>query len=419
MNLKINTYELFKVKATIKNCENSLNDAKSKISSIVIPADFSEAGTLKAISGKITKLESQTDWLVRDVEVIINNFDVAEMLNKLSSENLLWEKVKDLLGEKTEKRILDSDSFFKSMKTYGIDQHCTQPNYQNFLAFLAERQKTIKYMQKFYKMSKKDAVKTLNLMEGRSRNMEGLCTYSAMSNAIAQHYKNNPKQFAKDFGYPLLTNYGAPYGTKKKIINEFLMVDLFINTNPKLFKKNKKGETRLNEDLIYKDWVKKGEKADTWDKYYIDSYAYNTDEEITSFLQKRTGKKDISVKCKVTAFANNSKYTSVNNKSSIKFGEEVDTPEYIKNEQKDILRSEKDEGKQILLSIHPKKGKTVPMLSKDNRIEECDEGHMIYVTEVLDNGVWVSSWGKRYYISYDNITSNCDYFEFYELQFND
>lgn len=415
MSLKINTYELFKVKDMIKKCENSLNDAKSKISSIVIPSDFPEAETLKVIFGKITNLESQTDWLVRDVEAIINNFDVAEMLNKLLSNNLLWKKAEDLLGEKTEKNILYSDLFFKSTKTYGIDQHCTQPNNLHFPAVLAERQKTIEYMQKFYKMSKKDAAKTLNLMEGKSSNSVGLCTYSAMSNAIAQHYKNNPKQFAKDFGYPLLTNYG----TKKKTINEFLMVDLFINTNQKLFRKNKKGETRLNEDLIYMDWVEKGYKVATWDKYYIDRHADNSDKEITSFLQKRTGRKDISVKCIENTFQNNIKYINDNNNNSaIIYDDRVEMSKYLKNKQKDILKSEKDEGKEILLDIHPKKGKAVLMIGKD-RISECGGGHMMYVTEVLDKGVWVSSWGEKYYITYDSIINNCKSFSFYNFEFND
>ena len=218
-----------------------------------------------------------------------------------------------------------------------------------------------------------DATKTLDAI-----NTTGVCSYANIANVIIDRYKNVPDLFERDFGFPLYIELGG-----NRILNtEELLVDMYtrINSNEfggRLFK-IEDGKLSIND--------------------------LNPDNQI--YLSGGYGVKEYEL----------SKYLYQKNpKLMPRFTVEKFTPNDLSLSPEDItskIAKAMQEGKQISLGIYQTKNAEFKFVDENNIVRETtntwDEGggHAVFVTGLNNNGVIVSSWGKKLLIPFEDFNNN-------------
>jgi len=240
--------------------------------------------------------------------------------------------------------------------------------------------------------SREDSEIVLNAM-----NSNGLCTNAALCNAIFYEFSNSPEEFEKVFGYPMfITDKDG-----NKLLNSAeLLLDLYVVLNDQ---ENNvvKGSFLLNGNSINRDCL----------NYTINILG------------------DVVYKISENTLATTPGYLY---NDALKFFFDEKNLQYSRDGKtscsKEEIQQIMEEGKSIMLKIPniiDSGGATSFVL--DNMgysypsvdlYGECGEGHAVSITGVTDDGVIVSSWGRKYKIAYETMNISGIVFEITDIGVN-
>ena len=271
------------------------------------------------------------------------------------------------------------------MGKYGVDQGILEElindpkRYNEFLNTLTRK----------YNMSYQDAVRTCELL-----NSIGACSYASLANTIFVTYLNNPEQFEKDFGFSMYVKDG----NGNFILNDAeLLADLYIFYN----KRSNGGtifEDSLNQTTINQQNIDFSSNEFRSQEYTSKgNYGWNTSK-INQYLNSKLNNKvfdfigSIGPETYSAYFGENDKIVSNENE--------------IKSEvQQAMIR-----GNNVQLLIFPDANRPMTLHGMNGNSDViCDGGHAMYVTRADEDQVIVSSWGKEFYITYQDLNNSKDY----------
>lgn len=227
-----------------------------------------------------------------------------------------------------------------------------------------------------FKMSKDDAERTLSMINAEI----GVCSYTATHNNLVQIYGKNSKDFTNATGLDL---------SKSNVDDAKKLVETYIYRNHeenygKIFREVN-GRTEIIPSAITSH-----ESNLAWSKHLEAVSAYNSnmklfDERgINSYISANYGTKEIK--------RNTSKDISFGNMSEKEYTKHmIDLQDYLKDDNKGIMLTLRD--------------KTVPIIRKidGNWGGLAVNKHSVTITGVTKQGIIVSDWGKRDFISHKSL----------------
>ncbi len=257
---------------------------------------------------------------------------------------------------------------------YGTDQGIFDRSEKSF-------EKATDYLTHAYGMNIADAYNTLEALDSI-----GACSYADVVNQIIYAYKDNQAEFQQKFGFPM---YDAKDG---QLNDELLLVDLYVFTNRDVSfdikRKINKKTVSLKEDNFYFEREENEVKAKVKKQYYL-----SWDEEGIEI--NRVNKYLMS------------KYTSGVN---FQFDEtlfDIDETKELSNRQiKNIIENSIQAGNSIGVGIYPNEENPTYFKGLGNEDGVCKGGHAVTVTDAIEEGIVISSWGNKYVITYDELRKN-------------
>ena len=224
-----------------------------------------------------------------------------------------------------------------------------------------------------------DAVRTLDLVDS-----SGACSYAAVANEIFDSFMRHPNKFEEYFGYSMYTNVDG-----HKVLNYGeLLLDLYVFVNSNLVDhsvySSKPPIFNIENGKISINNINAGQRA-------LSGGMGRDSDVVNLFLQS----KNPSLSCTTHDHIYSSTGSFVAEKSL-----ELD-------DLKAMLNTAVDNDVEISLGIYKKPGHVFNFYNASTRklyinTNNWNEGgaHAVYVTEVLDDGVIVSSWGKKLFIPF-------------------
>ena len=232
-------------------------------------------------------------------------------------------------------------------------------------------------------MNTLDAIRTLCAI-----NTTGVCSYAAVANSILNAYRENPKAFERDFGYPMYIEIDG----KKELNSSELILDMYTYLNSNKYDSYDKNEFIFDNNgknmFTYDSNGKiQVNNLRTKSQVYLSTNWQQNDNAINSFLES----KNVHLKLN-SNFAFNSKgqsgfvetifkYLSANQNNSVNLG---------------IFKSE--------IPIRLMENEYKVYVTTDNWKE--GDGHAVCVTGIIEDYIVVSSWGKRLLIPISDLINN-------------
>ena len=218
-------------------------------------------------------------------------------------------------------------------------------------------------------------------------NSTGICSYASVANDILTSFRYNPREFKEKFGFSMYT-----YSDGKRVINSNeLMLDLYTyansqSTNPaSILRIDANGELHINnlDTSSQKFMSDEGLKiVDSYLKSKDSSLSYNYKEEVITPTSVAAIKSKIKTALKegnVGLGINGSKKNR-ENANSIN----------IKLKGTGVTRFLDESGK----------------VFRDTKRWAIGDGHAVFVTGYNEQGVIVSSWGRRLIIPYEDLADS-------------
>lgn len=273
---------------------------------------------------------------------------------------------------------------------YGVDQGILRDLKMDLVRYNA----FLNYLEQTYQLSAQDAVRTVELLDSI-----GACTYAAFANTIFASYIGRPGDFEKDFGIPMYTTDG--YGNQ--IFNDAqLLADLYIFFNSKS-NGGKIFDDSLGKTVIDNNFV--SNNGLTEQEYVSYSSGLNT-VKINSYLDSKSNGLEIKTTGTVKGYLGN-------NAHFIHYPIPPSEDEVKSKVQQAMINEE-----QVTLNIFPDTSGEIilqDVINSNNDVTFAGN-HAMFVTRADNDGVMVSSWGKDYFISYEDLVNSGEYrFDFSTL----
>ena len=218
-------------------------------------------------------------------------------------------------------------------------------------------------------------------------NSTGICSYASVANDILTSFRYNPREFKEKFGFSMYT-----YSDGKRVLNSSeLMLDLYTyansqSTNPtSILRTDANGELHINnlDTSSQKYMSNEGLKiVDSYLKSKDSSLSYNYKEEVITPTSVATIKSKIK-----TALKEGNVGLGIN--GSKKNRENADSIN-IKIKGNGVTRFLDESGK----------------VFRDTKRWAVGDGHAVFVTGYNEQGVIVSSWGRRLIIPYEDLANS-------------
>lgn len=381
----------------IPNLENGIKS----VDSVDIMAINNKLGEFDPNSKLYTYAKNLSDVadlmyvIVNKLDVSIELFDQAEKNNINTIEQLLLEEInyKDFVYVNEDGR-------------YGVAQNALDSVVEN------GDTKTIRQVAEVCNMSYRTAAMYCMFL-----NSLGVCTYSSSTNVIVELYKDDPAQFKKDFGYPL---YKVSREGNVVANGEVIMAEMFAYYNldengGNYLTRGKDGKIIFAPDALVEgeEWYNKSLWSPTtnqnfpkeneqveW-RYDNNSQIFvadrdKTDDSIMKFLEYKGASKSVKTTSRCTEDMIN-KSDKKNRKATLK--------NYLE-EQTSV------EGKHIVMIIYPSDHEIIiEDKTNNNKRKMSGSGHAAYVLGTDEKGVYYSTYGNVWFISYDEL-AECDEYEF-------
>lgn len=429
----------------LKEAEEFVENANEILVKLKVPGKYEDEK--RALLYDIDLIEENINTVTKELEKKIIDLYVVEMQNnKITNEilqqmleNMSLSEYKEMLwyekyGEREEfeeaiddARYMNKDEFLEKFGTigYGIDQGLLE----NYFRYANGEKQTyegydelIDMVMNKYNMSEKDAA---ILIEGLDS--IGACSYAALSQEIVSEFKDNPEEFERIFGFPM---YKKNKQGQVVLNGEELLIDIYLyeNTNDGVFwisDLDKYGRSKM----VFPLFNDRGFWLDNSDKYggshnvsplfYYDKTerCYKVNERRMSFDKHGNPVFEKQVYISTSDGYNEKaieKY--IDSKTS---GYNVDTEIIVdqykrprKSLKKETLEEYIDDGYQISIGVYPTKDEPLSIdlnyETDAQYLSSIGGGHAMIITEVREDGLVVSTWGYRGFISYENL-QNTDY----------
>ena len=253
---------------------------------------------------------------------------------------------------------------------------------------------TIDYVHDKYNMNYVDAAETISMVDAI-----GACSYADLANCLEMQYRDNPEVFEKATGVPL---YKTDKSGNKYINSTEIMLDLYIKMNlgdvtnvPErpLFKKNDKGRIEVieyEEDDDY-DGIKQA---------YVQSSSGHDEQLIKEYFKYNGINAQVLTKHYEPKSASELKDAIISLKKDIKDGYKVSLGVYAKKDFDD------SDDCICLYDISNKNLKSFDKENQETYYTFTEGGHVMTITGITKDGVIVDSWGKRMYVSFEELNNN-------------
>lgn len=219
----------------------------------------------------------------------------------------------------------------------------------------------------------------------KSLDSTGACSYATVCNEIIEHFKDNPDKFEETFGYPI-TNADE------------LLLDIFLFANDV----NNEGALFDNGRVVSYNMSKHdptgGIMLDTDNQTYLADTTGQNEDIINKFLKSKNPNLTYESSHIIDSVSGNS-WDSQKLKLEI-FNKVLPQIASGKHIHMGFLNSDPDNN--IV-------GANIEMIALDGgpnantKDWDSGEGHSVTITEVQSDGIIVSSWGRSFKITYDNL----------------
>ena len=343
---------------------------------------------------------------------IIKNSEILSKLDKTVIEKYKEELIKEANEGKLDlanmnekqiqfelvKRIIKGEDLNMD-KTFGVLEE-TSGNYGVSQVALnglddEEVKKLEKTIAEKYNMSSEDAAKIISAL--KNSELDG---YDTEGNLIFASFKDNPEEFEKIFGYSL---YRTNSDDVISINDIGLTTDIFLTVNSSacggtLLSISEDGKMKLNSDYLEMDG--------NGNYKFKEQQNLSSSEKINELMNNYAKNKSENLEYKTEMISQKMTSGSMSDE--------------MINDIKGKIKNEITEGKnQVVLNIYQDKEHPIKFIDSETNKEYCTTAewkenaeHSVIVTDVNDDGVVVSSWGKKYNISYDDL-KNSGKFEAY------
>lgn len=387
---------------------NNIKTLRSDIKSVPVPSACSWVGDrLNSIFNNVSNTEVNIENISEWIKEKVIEYERLEKENINLSESLTL-KLKERGVDIESMSIEEFFEFFsnqsdKIKNDYGIDQGILENYYyysgDQFITWQGYDRLELLVMDK-YDMSSKDAALLLTTM-----NTIGICTYASTVNNIIAEFRNNPKEFEEVFGFPMIRE-----NEKGEIIlnSEELLIDLYVYANSKDTHESETGAKTFSIDSLYditesgmivdKDMVEFNDNG----RDKVKAQQYVSDDLITNEYIK----------------TKNSKYRYTQIETTVGEWEAfVDYYDEMEQEEKEeyiaekvqMLRELEAQGYQFEVDIvgggEPGMTTDFTLVDTDYTYKLSDSAHRMKITEIADEGVYCSTWGKKAFLTYDEVLS--------------
>ena len=226
----------------------------------------------------------------------------------------------------------------------------------------------------------------------------GACTYASTCNSIFYEFKDNPNEFKNIFGYDM---YILEDG-KVKLNDKELLLDLYVFANSKENGGNFIINSKLNPDYISKtvdvygrNILKSNEQV-----YFEDSVNGRNNKLISDFLKSKN---------KYLSYDGLTLYKNLNAETARDFPVAI-------NALKNCLNKGYSATMDYFYNPKNKQNKPVTLYAVDPSYKNASSlewggagGHSITITNVLNDHLEVSSWGKKYYVPFNELINNASF----------
>ena len=268
---------------------------------------------------------------------------------------------------------------------YGVDQGLlTDLRTKNPTTYLEIKNKLVNE----YKFNNVDAERFLSIVDSK-----GACNYACEANVFVSYFKNSPEQFEKIFGFPL---YKQNQNGELYLNDAELLVDLYYWGNAKsdeaeLFKIDSNGKTIFNDEAI---------------KYKQDGSIKSVHQRGGGIIQELMNDYLKSKGSSITF--------DVDNLYTGKIDSKTLSIDKIKNDLVDRINS----GEQVSMVTSANKNAIIYTDIDTGKKYPITGGHWTKIMDYTDDGVIVSSWGKRCLVKFEDLPK-IDAFDFFSVKIND
>lgn len=296
----------------------------------------------------------------------ISNLDIGNYLNMLNTQ-----EISNILKD------MDMDTAFEYLSNgngkYGVDQGLfTTLEQRDPVAYQEMKNK----LMNEYGFSAYDSERFMQIVDA-----VGACPYARTANVICDYFKDMPEKFEEIFGFPL---YKKNSNGVWELNDAELLADLYYwgNTQGRgavLIKFDENGNAVINEDAIK---MENGEismvmqRGSSW-------------KELSDYLASKTD----SIQCESSEILNYSNFGSKDN---------------IINE----LRKRLDNGEILSVGFGPI-DPNIPIRFENAAtgkiVSNVSGGHWVKIIDVTDDGLIVSSWGIKCFVSFDDLINNSQF----------
>mgnify|MGYP004609301967 CR=1 FL=1 len=321
-------------------------------------------------------------------EVILYEANLPKMLEASTGAKIIKSGLNSTELSESLKTISD-DSALKILANgngkYGVDQGLlTDLRTKNPTTYLEIKNKLVNE----YQFNNVDAERFLSIVDSI-----GACNYACEANVFVSYFKNSPEQFEKIFGFPL---YKQNQKGELYLNDAELLVDLYYWGNAKsseaeLFKIDSNGKTIFNDEAI----------------------KYKQDGSIKSVHQRGGGIHQEEMNDYLKSKGANITF-DVDNLYTGKIDSKTLSIDKIKNDLVDRINS----GEQVSMVTSANKNAIVYTDIDTGKKYPITGGHWTKIMDYTDDGVIVSSWGKRCLVKFEDLPK-IDAFDFFSVKIND
>lgn len=276
---------------------------------------------------------------------------------------------------------------------YGIDQGIANKNFTIDSTYKSKTA-TDEYfrikekLMKDYGMSANDASRFITGIDS-----VGACSYASVENELVANYIDKPKQFEIDFGFPMYKEING-----KKTFNGLeMIIDIYMFLNHKdnggnLLYTSSDGKVRLAPEAISEQLDIFGRnKFSAGKQKYLSSF---NDGKNVDLINKYLKSKNKNFEYKSKVICKN--YNNTLNSSQL-------------DKIKLTLNNEISNGNILSMGIYSKGGKIVfHDLNGNHNVSTLDwnegGGHAVFITNMVEEGFIVSSWGEKFLITFDDLS---------------
>lgn len=301
------------------------------------------------------------------------------------------------------------ENFHTGTNDYGIDQGLfTNLDKKDMWTYNEIKDKLINE----YKFSPEDSDRIMQIID-----YAGACTYARNVNVICAYFKNMPEEFEEIFGFPL---YKQDINGNWRLNSAELLMDYYIfgnidNNLEKLFYRDSNGNLQFNRNAFVRlpdqntglvklsddeiDSIFSTKKFDIkkmkGNGVIIRQYGSSW-KDIIKYLESKSDR----LHCNVEKIADTASNLNAN---------QIRTELLDKINNGEVLGLGVGCGDKALNFIDAETGKIFATI-------KGSQAHYIAITDVLEDGVIVSSWGKKCFVSFQELINNTEQYWIYSYK---